>query len=74
MELEGYPGRKQLSWQTSLKKGPNVLALPIRAIEHGEGELMARLNYGEKTKTFRVLLKTTADGVMHYQLQEIKSA
>lgn len=74
MELSGYPGRKQLSWQTSLKKGQNVLALPIMAVDQGEGELVAELNYGDKTRTFRVVLKTTADGAMQYRLQEIKSA
>jgi hypothetical protein len=74
MELSGYPGRKQLSWETSLKKGHNVLALPIMAVDQGEGELVAELNYGDKTRTFRVVLKTTADGAMQYRLQEIKSA
>lgn len=74
MELSGYPGRRQLSWQTSLKKGQNVLALPIMAVDQGQGELVAELNYGDKTRTFRVVLKTTADGAMQYRLQEIKSA
>lgn len=70
MELDGYPGRRQLAWQTSLKKGENVLALPIMAIDQGQGELVAQLSYGEKVKTFRVVLKTSIDGVMHYQLEE----
>ena len=74
IELSGYPGRKQLSWQTSLKKGQNILALPIMAVDQGQGELVAQLNYGDKTKTFRVVLKTADDGAMHYQLQDISSA
>jgi hypothetical protein len=74
MQLDGYPGRRQLAWQTSLKKGENVLALPIMAIEQGQGELVAQLSYGEKVKTFRVVLKTGVDGVMHYQLEQVRTA
>ncbi|MFC1589279.1 anti-sigma factor family protein [Pseudomonadota bacterium] len=72
MELDGYPGRRQLAWQTSLKKGENILALPIMAIDQGQGELVAELSYGDKVKTFRVVLKTSVDGVMQYQLDEIR--
>ncbi len=72
MELDGYPGRNSLSWQTSLHKGQNVLALPVMAVKSGEGELLARLSYGDKLKTFRLVLKTNMDGVQRYQLNEIK--
>lgn len=61
IELEGFPGRKELSWQTSLQQGQNILALPVIAIGHGQGELLATLIYGGKVKIFRVLLKTTAE-------------
>jgi len=73
VELNGYPGRSQLSWNTSLKKGQNVLALPINAIEAGQGELVAHLSYGDKTKTYRLILKTTDNGVMSYQIQPVTS-
>lgn len=74
MELEGYPGYRELAWETSLTKGQNVLALPVMAVGEGLGELVAQLNYGDKTKTFRVVLKTSNDGVMHYQLEPVRSA
>ncbi len=74
VELSGYPGRSQLSWNTSLKKGQNVLALPINAIEAGKGELVAQLSYGDKQKTYRLILKTTDNGVMTYQIQPLTSA
>ena len=74
MELDGYPGQKELAWQTSLKKGENILALPIMAVGQGQGELVAELSYGDKVKTFRVVLKTAVDGVMQYQLEEVRSA
>jgi hypothetical protein len=73
MVLEGYPGRQQLSWRTSLKKGSNVLSLPIMAVGEGQGELVAQLSYDGKIKTFRVVLKAINDGVMHYQPEAMKS-
>ena len=63
MELDGYPGRRELAWQTSLKKGQNILDLPIMAIGVGQGELLAQLNYDGTVKILRVVLKTIADEV-----------
>jgi len=74
MQLDGYPERRVLAWETSLKKGQNILALPLMAIEQGQGELVARLNYGGKEKILRVVLSSTNDGVFQYQIDEIKSA
>ncbi len=73
MELDGYPGRHQLTWKTHLQKGQNVLALPIQALQQGQGELIAQLNYGDKEKIFKVLLTSTLDGVLRYPLNDIKS-
>ena len=73
VELSGYPGQRALSWQTSLKKGQNVLALPVMAIDKGRGELVAELDYGDKHKTYRLILKTTKDGVVNYQVETVKS-
>ena len=61
--LEGYPGRRELSWPTNLNKGKNVLALPIEAVRAGQGELRVELDYNQKVKTFRVVLKTTNNTV-----------
>ena len=73
IELDGFAGQKQLVWQTSLKKGENILALPVTAIADGQGELIAELNYGEKTKQFRVVLKTVNNGALLYQLKKLKT-
>lgn len=72
MELQGYPGRSGLVWQTSLQKGQNILALPVLAIQPGQGELMAQLSYGDKVKTFSVVLRTTDNSVQRYQLKQVK--
>lgn len=74
VELEGYSGEKQLVWQTNLNKGQNILALPVMAIGDGQGELLAQLNYGDKTQQFRVVLKTASDGALIYQINTLKSA
>lgn len=74
IDLEGYAGQKQLVWQTSLYKGQNILALPIIAIGNGQGELVAQLSYGDKTKQFHVVLKTASDGALIYMIDKFKSA
>jgi len=74
IELEGYAGQRQLVWQTNLNKGQNVLALPVIAIGNGQGELVAQLSYGDKTKSFRIVLKTASDGALIYQINKLKSA
>jgi hypothetical protein len=74
IELEGYAGQKQLVWQTKLTKGQNILALPVTAINHGQGELVARLTYGDKTKQFQIVVKTDSDGALIYQINPFKSA
>lgn len=38
LELEGFAGQRRLAWHTALKKGPNLLVLPVRARDSG-GEL-----------------------------------
>lgn len=54
VELVGYHGRKELSWQTDLREGQNLLQLPL--IAHGtvKDELHARLTHEASSKTFRV--------------------
>ncbi|MFW2373165.1 MAG: anti-sigma factor family protein [Gammaproteobacteria bacterium] len=64
IELLGYPGQKMLAWKTRLDKGQNVLTLPVQALGKVQGELVARVNYGDKQKTYRLLLKTANGGAM----------
>lgn len=58
VEIAGYPGKRELSWKTSLKKGANRLALPLIATEKHTGYLIAHLKNNGKTKTFRIHLDT----------------
>lgn len=71
VELAGYPGKSQLNWQTHLQKGQNILTLPLRAVSQGKGELIAQLKYGDRSKTFRILMKTSNDGAVNYLIQDL---
>jgi len=73
VELTGYSGQSELSWQTSFAKGQNILTLPIMAVEKGMGELTAQLNYGDKVKVFRLVIKTADGGVVNYQIKATTS-
>jgi len=55
-QIAKHPGQHQLSWRTDLRKGANVLTLPVVALQTGNGELVARLSNDKQTKTFRVPL------------------
>lgn len=68
IDLEGYEGQKQLVWQTRLNKGQNILALPVIATHTGQGELMAKLSYGDKTKQFHIVLNTDDSGAQYLQI------
>lgn len=61
-ELAGYPGERQLLWQTSLRRGENLLALPV--IVHGAtaGELVATVTHGDQQKIFRLQLQVQRAG------------
>jgi hypothetical protein len=54
IELVGYGNRRELSWQTDLLEGGNLLQLPLIARGTAKDELVARLSHGESSKTFRL--------------------
>ncbi|WP_227519202.1 anti-sigma factor family protein [Marinobacter sp. es.042] len=53
VEVASWPGQRELSWQVSLDAGENVLSLPLNLLFPGSGELVARLDTGDRHKTFR---------------------
>ncbi len=61
--LVGYPGRRQLSWETNLKKGDNLLNLPIIATQVAQGELIADIEYEGRVKTLTLNLETGAEAL-----------
>ncbi len=59
LEISGYGDQKIISWNADLKKGTNVIALPISAVARGEGEITTRIRLNDKVKIFKI--KTRSD-------------
>jgi hypothetical protein len=57
VELVGYGDRRELSWQTDLREGANLLELPLIARGATKGELVAHLSHGGSGKTFRLKIE-----------------
>lgn len=56
IELAGFPGQREITWETSLNEGRNVLPLTLIAMTPAGGELLARLQHENRVRTFRLTL------------------
>jgi len=56
-ELEGYPGQRELVWETALRQGENLLSLPLIARRAAGGELVARIVHDGREQTIRLRLQ-----------------
>jgi hypothetical protein len=54
IELAGFPGQREITWETSLKEGKNLLPLTLIALTPTGGELLARLEHKDRDRTFRL--------------------
>ena len=54
IELAGFPGQREISWQTSLVEGKNYLPLELIALTPNGGEVLARLEHDNRGRTFRL--------------------
>lgn len=54
IELDGFPGQREITWETSLREGRNLLPLTLVAVAPAGGELLARLEHDERERTFRL--------------------
>ncbi len=54
LELDGYPDQSEISWEGNLRKGENLLILPIVARIPGAGELAAYVTHEDREKSFRL--------------------
>lgn len=52
LEISGYEEMKNISWETRLEKGTNVISLPISAIAQGDGKIKASVEFREQKKIF----------------------
>ncbi len=54
IEIDGYPGTREMSWKTPLLKGKNLLTLPL-ILQHGtEGYMDVSYSAGDKVYKTRV--------------------
>ena len=54
IELAGFPGQREITWETSLQEGRNLLPLTLIALTPAGGELLARLEHKDRNRTFRL--------------------
>jgi hypothetical protein len=62
VELVGYGNRRELSWQTDLREGGNLMQLPLVVRGATKEELVASLSHGGSSKTFRLKIEVDNAG------------
>lgn len=58
VELQGFPGQTEITWETALNAGKNYLPLTLVAVTPAHGELLARLEHDDRDRTFRLRVST----------------
>ena len=59
IELAGFPGQQEITWQTSLVEGRNLLPLELVALTPAGGEVLARLEHENRNRTFRLRIEVS---------------
>ena len=59
IELSGFPGQREVTWQTSLAEGKNLLPLKLIATSPMGGEVHATLVHKDRGRTFRLRVDVT---------------
>jgi len=54
VEMQGFPGQREVTWQTSLNAGKNLLPLKLIATSPVGGEVLATLEHDDRGRTFRL--------------------
>ncbi len=59
IELAGFPGQREISWETNLAEGKNLLPLKLVATQATGGEVLARLEHEDRNRTFRLRVEVS---------------
>jgi hypothetical protein len=59
IELAGFPGQREIAWQTNLVEGKNLLPLELIALTPVGGEVLARLEHENRKRTFRLRIEVS---------------
>lgn len=54
IELAGFPGQREIAWETNLVAGKNLLPLKLIAVSASGGEVLAQLRHDDRNRTFRL--------------------
>ncbi len=54
IEMSGFPGQREVTWETSLAAGKNLLPLKLIATSPLGGEVLAILRHHDRGRTFRL--------------------
>ena len=54
IEMSGFPGKREVTWETSLNAGNNLLPLKLIATSPVGGEVFATLKHDDRGRTFRL--------------------
>jgi hypothetical protein len=54
IEMSGFPGQREVTWETSLNAGNNLLPLKLIATSPVGGEVFATLKHDDRGRTFRL--------------------
>ena len=54
IEMSGFPGQREVTWETSLNVGKNLLPLKLIATSPIGGEVFATLEHDNRGRTFRL--------------------
>ncbi|RJX33395.1 MAG: hypothetical protein C4531_05385 [Desulfurivibrio sp.] len=57
LEMVGFPGKTAIEWKTDLRKGKNLLSLPLVAKRTGNVELVTRIDHDNKSKLLKLAMK-----------------
>ncbi|MBU0681875.1 MAG: zf-HC2 domain-containing protein [Proteobacteria bacterium] len=61
LELAGFPGQREIRWNTNLRKGKNLLNLPLIAKSEGIAELITHINHENKSKELSLVMDISHD-------------
>lgn len=71
LELKGFGSKRQVNWDAGLKKGVNVISLPIIGIAQGEGDITTRVRINGNEKVMRIKTQYRQPGNVYYGPVEV---
>jgi hypothetical protein len=71
LELKGFGSKRQVNWDAGLKKGVNVISLPIIGIAQGEGDITTRVQINGNEKVMHIKTQYRQPGNVYYSPVEL---